>query len=158
MKKLLRNWFGSTKYRMTMWISYGLGCYRSITGQLKVLEGLSDEDIIREVENVKKVCEYTGLDTDYLQNIVRVRLSAAIIQLLDVYGFDKGERIITSNPSELEEMIKKWGNLGNLAIEKREGVYKYKGRNGYSWSIECDPVNKQRFQLFYIILIIAGKM
>lgn len=158
MRKLLRNWFGSTKYRLTMWISYGLGCYRSITRQLKVLEGLSDDDIIREVENIKKVCEYTGLDTDYLQKIVKIRLSAAIIQLLDVYGFDKKERIITSDPDELEEMITKWGNLGNLAIEKKEGVFSYKGRNGYSWSIECDFKNKQRFQLFYIILIIAKKM
>ena len=158
MKKLLRNWFGSAKYRLTMWISYNLGCYRSITGQLKVLEDLSDEDIIKEVENVKKVCEYTGLDTDYLQNIVRVRLSAAIIQMLDIYGFDREERIITSDPDELEEMIEKWGQLGNLAIEKKEGVFSYKGRNGYSWGIECDFKNKQRFQLFYILLIIAKKM
>ena len=154
--KILARQGESTLTRFLLWGKYGLGCYRSISSQLRVIENYSVEDLVREVEEIEKICNLTGLDTDYLTKIVRVRLSAAILRLLELCGADKKSMIITSNSESLKEMIEFWGNVKINVNEDLSG-YKYHGRSGYFWSTECDIENRKRFQLFTIIMMIQGK-
>lgn len=150
MKKII-NYLKSIVYRFVLWVLYGIGCFRSVSSQLGVIDEYSEENLEKEVEFLKKVCWYTGLDTVYLQRIVSIRLSAAILKLLELYGMDRKNRKITSSVDSLKSMVESWGGI---IIETSESEnFRYNGKSGYYWCIECDQDNKRRFELFSIIEI-----
>lgn len=134
--------------RFICWSGYKIGCWRSISSQLKVIDDYNEEDLIEEVDILKNLSCETGLDSQYLRDIVRIRLSAAIIKQLELLGYDN--TLIVSDPELLKEMIEKWGEI---SIDQIDHGYKYDGRSGCVWRIDCDLDNKKRFQLFEIIQI-----
>lgn len=136
--------------RLFLWAGYNIGCWRSISRQLEVIKDYTEQDLEREIEALRDVCNETGLDADYLQKIVRVRLSAAILKYLEISGMKKEDRTITSSTEELRKLVENWGQI---SIEETESGYKYNGKSGLFWATECDRNNKMRFQLFAIIQI-----
>ena len=139
----------SSTLRFTLWLSYSVGCYRSITSTLKIYDGYTIDKLVKEEESLKHICNITGSDSEYLEKIVRVRTSAIILKALDIYG---GDIEITSSPEKLKRMIEK---CFNIEIQSNEnGCYKYSNQSGFNWGLECSPENKRRFELFNIITII----
>ena len=136
--------------RLFLWVGYNIGCWRSISRQFEVIKDYTEQDLEREIEALRDVCNETGLDADYLQKIVRVRLSAAILKYLEISGMKREDRTITSSTEELRKLVENWGQI---SIEETESGYKYNGKSGLFWATECDRNNKMRFQLFAIIQI-----
>lgn len=139
----------SLKTRFYLWMGYKIGCWRSVSEQLRVLEDCSENDLKNEISRLINICCETGTDTDYLKNIISVRLSAAILRYLEISGFDKNKRIITKDPEILKNLVQSWGNI---TIQSNESGYKYNGKSGCYWMID-DILDKKRFQLFTIIQI-----
>lgn len=139
----------SSTLRFTLWVVYSLGCYRSITSTLKLYEGYTLSKLREEENRLKNICNVTGLDSEYLEKIVRVRTSAIIIKALEISGV-KVE--IMSSPEKLKKVIE---NHFNIEIQVNEnGCYKYANQSGFNWGLECSQENKRRFELFNIIMII----
>lgn len=141
----------ATITRFICWLSYGIGCYRNITGTLKIYKNYTIKDLEKELYILINISDSTGLDCDYLKKMVSVRLSAGILRLLEIGGYKKIE--ITSTPGELKKIIEE-----NLKIEITETDYgKYRHtieqkNNILSSSIDCDNGNRRRFELYNIVL------
>lgn len=139
----------SSTLRFTLWIVYSLGCYRSITSTLKLYEDYTLSKLKKEESCLKNICDVTGLDSEYLEKIVRVRTSAIIIKALEISG---AKVEIMSSPEKLKEVIE---NHFGIEIQVNEnGCYKYSNQSGFNWGLECGQESKRRFELFNIIMII----
>lgn len=139
----------SSTLRFTLWIVYSLGCYRSITSTLKLYEDYTLSKLKKEENCLKNICDVTGLDSEYLEKIVRVRTSAIIIKALEISG---AKVEIMSSPEKLKEVIE---NHFGIEIQVNEnGCYKYSNQSGFNWGLECSQESKRRFELFNIIMII----
>lgn len=156
MRKLLRKFtlqINAMITRFICWLSFGIGCYRSITGTLRIYKNYTIEDLEKELYILIRISDSTGLDCDYLRKMVSVRLSAGILRLLEIGGHSCE---ITSSPLRLKELIE-----DNLDIEISETNYgKYRHfielkNNILSSSIDCDNDNRRRFELYNIVLLLV---
>lgn len=155
MRKLLRKLmlqFFAMKTRFICWISYNIGCYRSITSTLEIYKNYTIKDLKRELYILLNIHACTGLDREYLRKLVSVRLSSGILRLLQISG-SKNISII-SEPVKLKELIEK--ELG-IEIEDSTYGYRYYPRTPlFLWGTDCDEANKKRFELYSIVLTKLG--
>ena len=133
---------------------YKIGCWRSVSQQLKVIDEYTDLDLEKEVELLKNICDETELDTDYLKNAVKIRLSAAVIRYLMNAGYDRKDVMISSNPDTLKKMIEEWAKI---SIDETSCGFNFNGKSGCYWNTPCDLPMKKRFQLFAIIRFLKNR-
>lgn len=138
--------------RILLWIGYSIGCWRNVSQQLEVLESRSDkDDVMIEVEILDDICTRTCMDREYIKKAVQVRLSAAIIRYLELSGYEREKRIISSSPEILKSQIEDWGKVTIEKFENDRG-YKYNGKSGNYWNmVDFSPDIMKLFQLFFIL-------
>lgn len=156
MEKLIRRLIciiSAVVTRFICWFSYKIGCYRNVTGTLRVYKNYSKKELKRELYILINICNSTGLDCEYLKKLVAVRLSAGIIRLLEIGGYRNIG--IAFAHQDLRHLIEKY--LGIQIIETNYGKYRHaveSKNNILSSSIDCDDDNRRRFELYNIVLLL----
>lgn len=143
----------ATITRFICWLSYGMGCYRSVPNTLEIYRSYTFDNLKKELNILLEIYSLTELDCEYLKKIVSVRASSGILRLLEMHENKKMQ--ITYNHLELKKMIE--DTLGIKIEEMDWGEYRYqqKLRPLFLWNIENGENEiKRKLELYNIVLLV----
>ena len=66
----------ATITRFICWLSYGMGCYRSVSNTLEIYRSYTFDNLKKELNILLEIYSLTELDCEYLKKIVSVRASS----------------------------------------------------------------------------------
>lgn len=133
--------------RFLLWIEYKIGLFENTSRFIKSIGERDMESISQEYMFLVEITAGTGLDRDYLREVVMTRTTAAIIQCIRLAGT---KTTITHVPEKQRRLIE---DTFGIQIQETENGYKYGGPGGLFWSLlRCDKESRSRIELLGIAI------
>lgn len=139
--------------RFICWLSYGVGCYRSVSNTLDIYRSYTFDKLKKELYILLEIYNLTELDCEYLKKMVSVRASSGILRLLEMRGNQKLQ--VTSNHLELKKMIESGLNIKIEEMDWGEYRYQQKLRPLFLWNLgNGENEVKRKLELYNIALLV----